>query len=143
MGIRVICRGLHPKMNFTFFPTLALLLFIKSGFSQQNIPIVKANYDYVTVRWDKQLLQYPRQITPKEKLDIYDDICKKTHLYTDIDSISLLTDPGVSKYDFAFLLHGKDTQHTLKSGAMRRQNRFVPRLLWTSDLPLKARFSVP
>jgi acetyl esterase len=112
MEILVVCRDLPPKMNLRFFPTFALLLFVKSVFSQQNIPVVKANYDYVTVRWDKQLLQYSWQITPKEKLDIYPTSAKKLTFYTDIDSISFVIDPDVGKYDFAFVLHGKDTAHT-------------------------------
>ncbi len=99
-------------MNPRFFQTLALLLFIKSGFSQQKIPVIKANYEYLTVRWDKQLLQYAWQISPKEKLDIYPTSAKKLTFYTDIDSISFVIDPSVGKYDFTIVLNGKDSAHT-------------------------------
>jgi acetyl esterase len=99
-------------MNLRSLQVITILLIAACGQAQENIPILKANLDYVTVRWDNKLFQYAWHVTPAEKLDIYPTSARRVIFYTDIDSMAFTVDPKVGQYNFIILLKGKDSAHT-------------------------------
>jgi acetyl esterase len=99
-------------MTKTFLTVIAMAFMASAGYSQENVPVLKANFDYVTIRWDNTLIQNSWHVTPAEKLDIYPTSAKRLIFYSDIDSIAFTVDPTVGQYNFIILLNGKDSAHT-------------------------------
>jgi hypothetical protein len=94
---------------------LVVLFLSEKGFSQINIPIIKANSIVVDIKDGETFKKGHWNISPKVKPDVYfSDRCKKQKwvtFYTDIDSIKFSTEPNKT-YKFLIVLNGKDTALT-------------------------------
>jgi hypothetical protein len=82
-------------------------------FSQERIPLIKANSTSVDIRDDKTLIKNAWTISTQLKPDIYStsNKNKKVSFYTDSDSISFIVKPG-KVYNFIILLNDKDSAFT-------------------------------
>ena len=92
---------------------IILLLLGQISFAQQNVPLVKAHSQKISIKDGEQpVTKYWDYLSTTLKPVIYNisKINKKRRLtfYTDIDSISFDISPG-KKYDFKVLLNSKDT----------------------------------
>ena len=99
-----------------WFPIAFIFLFaFQTGYSQQQLPLIRANSRNVNIKDGYVLRNNIWNLSPDIKPDIYyplDPVTNKVIIfYTDIDSISFCIEPGKT-YDFAVLLNGKDTCYT-------------------------------
>jgi len=101
------------KILFTIFLTLFI---IQSGFSQKQLPIIRASTNIAYIRENNILLTEDRwKILPKIKPDIYETSCKKITLYTDLDSITFKIKPKTGYYvDFIILLNRDSAYSRIK-----------------------------
>lgn len=99
-------------MKIKLLTILILLCSVKTSFSQERTPVVKANSTQVDIKDGNIIRKNAWTITPKEKLDVYKTSAKKVTFYTDIDSITYSINPKVGAYNFIILVNGKDTAKT-------------------------------
>jgi hypothetical protein len=99
---------------------LALSFFAETIIGQNNLPVLKATTNILTIKDGKEIRKDYWHISPDTKLDVY--IADKTRqiktvtFYSDIDSISFEIKPA-EYYDFVILLNEKDSCfHRIKSG---------------------------
>lgn len=99
---------------------LALSFFTETIIGQNNLPVLKAATNILTIKDGDELRKDYWSISPETKLDIY--IADKTRsiktvtFYSDIDSIFFELKPA-EYYDFVVLLNEKDSCfHRIKSG---------------------------
>lgn len=98
------------KNNIIFL----LLLFTTYGFSQKQLPVVKANSKSAIIKEEgRSATRW--NLDPKIRIDTYNTnkliSASIVQLKTDIDSIRISLKPGEQK-DFIVLLNGKDTCYT-------------------------------
>lgn len=91
---------------------MLILTIGQSVFSQNNIPIIKANSLNVNIL-DKRFKQNSWTIMPEVKPDIYftDNVISPIIFYTDIDSITIQLKPD-KEYNFIILVNDKDSAYT-------------------------------
>ncbi|MEO4006456.1 aspartyl protease family protein [Flavobacterium sp. CAU 1735] len=106
-----------------------LLLFSAYGFSQNRLPVIKANTKTATIQEVGQPLK-KWNLSPQIKIDAFttNKLIKPVVIKfkTDIDSISFKLKPGQQK-DFIVLLNGKDSCYTrIQSPELKNFNRVKP-----------------
>ena len=113
-------------MRFTLFLFLISILFSKSLFSQEKLPIVKANSISVNIRDDKNFTLNAWSINPKLKPDIYTTASKnkKITFYTDLDSISFIVKPN-NTYSFIILLNNDTALTQIKYENIKKELTYL------------------
>lgn len=102
-------------MKNTSLLTCALLgiCFVACTPPKNELRIVKATSDSVSIRDGERFLENYWRIAPEANLDVYnsDNATKQITFYTNIDSIVFDVEPDQT-YDFIVLLNETDTAHT-------------------------------
>lgn len=112
---------------------VVIALFIQcSLFAQKDeLPVIKANSIMADIKDDNVLKKNYWRIIPEYKLDVYTTTGKVVTFYTDLDSITFIINPEVSKeYDFIILLNEKDSARTQIK--YQKQSRDVKELITNS-----------
>lgn len=98
-----------------FLACLILVFIAQKAFTQQQLPIIKANSKVVDILDGNDFQKGNWNISPEVKPDIYNVSrfrrTKKVAFYTDIDSISFMVEPE-KEYKFIIFLNGKDSAYT-------------------------------
>jgi len=88
-----------------------LLVFAAISVCSQNLPVIHATSELVTIKEDYKLSMSTWTIVPEAKPDVYETSASHVSFITDIDSIAFHIEKG-KQYDFIIVLNGKDSAYT-------------------------------
>lgn len=126
------------KFNFSLF-VLGLLFSMQSSFCQ-DLPIIKANSNLVSIKEGQKFSKGAWTVMPKYKPDVFTSNSKGKMItfYTDIDSISFKVEPNVV-HDFIILLNGKDSAYT----QIKYELSYLEKLKMAKDYQKESEIEIP